>query len=73
MKKQMFKYHLGDRVMIIGRTGLCVVTGRGSMEFISGGNLNMYQLGGACVADGVPEHLLMTPEEAVALVEGGRI
>jgi hypothetical protein len=47
MKKKKFKLELGDRVYIIGQAGLCIITGRGNMDFLSGGNLNIYQVDGA--------------------------
>jgi len=66
VKEKQFKYALGERVMIIGKQGLCVVTGRGLMEFCSGGSLNIYQVSGAS-ADYVQENLLWSPSEAYAV------
>jgi hypothetical protein len=45
-KDESFKFRLDQRVFIIGRPGICVVTGRGKMSFVSGGTANMYQLNG---------------------------
>ena len=45
--KNNYKFKLGDQVMLIGRSGNCVVSGRGRVEFISGGTLNIYQIAGA--------------------------
>ena len=66
--KNTFKYALGDKVFILGTTGICIITGRGKMEFISGGSINYYFLDGAnpsCQS----EVVLQTPEEAMELIE----
>jgi hypothetical protein len=63
MKKKSFKYALGERVFILGRTGICEISGRGHMEFISGGNMPWYSLVGAYVGL-QPENILITPQEA---------
>ena len=42
-----FKFELGDKVFILGCAGKCLVSGRGRMEFTSGGKMNYYFLQGA--------------------------
>jgi hypothetical protein len=66
MKK--FKYELGDKVFLLGRAGICAVSGRGRLDFLSGGNLNMYQVNGAHHAY-VAEHELLTVQELKTLTE----
>jgi hypothetical protein len=66
MKKKSFKYALGERVFILGRTGICEISGRGHMEFISGGNMPWYSLEGAHVGL-QPESTLITPQEFQSL------
>ena len=46
MKDKPFKFSLNERVFIMGKSGLSVVTGRGHMKFISGGKMNYYSLEG---------------------------
>ncbi len=62
MKKKSFKYNIGERVFILGITGVCQVSGRGHMEFISGGHMPWYSLEGAHTGFH-PESSLITPEE----------
>lgn len=46
-KSSTFKFDLEERVFIMGLQGMCIVNGRGPMNFVSGGTINMYQLGGS--------------------------
>jgi hypothetical protein len=62
MKKDTFKFKLGERVFVLGKEGLCVVSGRGRMDFLSGGSLNLYQIAGATCGD-VAEYELINHEE----------
>jgi hypothetical protein len=64
MKKNIqFKFEIGQRIFILGRTGISVITGRGQMEFASGGKMNWYSLEGA--HQGLhPETSLITTAEA---------
>jgi len=66
MKKDNFKYKLGERVFLLGKTGLCIVSGRGKMEYISGGTLNNYQVSGAHNGD-VPEYHLLSEKDGMDL------
>jgi hypothetical protein len=67
-----FKFNLGDKVFILGHSGISIVTGRGCMEYISGGTLNQYQLdGGQCVIQAM-EQILLTPLEYKKLLEEGK-
>jgi len=45
-KKPQFKFEIGQRIFILGRTGISVITGRGQMKFASGGKMNWYSLEG---------------------------
>jgi hypothetical protein len=47
MKKNSFKYELGEKVFLIGYDGVSVVSARGQMDFMSGGKMNFYCLLGA--------------------------
>lgn len=62
MKKQTFKYKLGDHVFILGKAGICVVNGRGVFNFLSGGVINYYTVFGGHVAF-CSEYELVTPQE----------
>jgi hypothetical protein len=42
-----FKFELGEKVFVLGRQGICVVCGRGIMEYLSGGIANHYVISGA--------------------------
>jgi hypothetical protein len=42
-----FRFELGDKVFILGTPGICIVSARGRMNFLSGGTLIMYQIEGA--------------------------
>ena len=66
MKCKKFKFELGDRVGITGKVGLCVVTGRGKMDFLSGGELNMYQIQGG-QGGFIQEEVLITKAEMALL------
>jgi|WetSurMetagenome_2_1015567.scaffolds.fasta_scaffold255899_3 hypothetical protein len=68
MKKNKFRFNIGDHVFILGKTGRCVVTGRGQMEFASGGKLNMYQISGGHQAI-LAEIGLITPAEMNAIMQ----
>jgi len=66
MKNKPFKFTLGERVFILGRSGVCVITGRGHMEFMSGGKMNFYSLEGG--HSGLhPENALITYAEAKSI------
>jgi len=45
--KPKYKFNLNQYVFIIGVQGMCIITGRGIMEFSSSGKLPMYQVTGA--------------------------
>ena len=62
MKKQTFKYKLGDHVFILGKAGICIVNGRGVFNFISGGTINCYTVMGG-QSGFCSEHELVTPQE----------
>lgn len=66
MKDKPFKFSIGERVFILGRPGVCVITGRGHMDFISGGKMNYYSLEGGQVGLH-PESALITYAEAHSL------
>jgi len=63
--KNKFKFELGQRVLQVGVQGLLVISGRGVMNFISGGVLNMYQTERGYFA----EYDLLTIEEFKELRE----
>ena len=65
--KKKFKFALGERVFILGRAGVCIVTGRGEMDYLSGGKLNQYQVAGAHCDPQVMEQALLTPREMLLL------
>lgn len=69
MKKDNFKFNLGDRVFYLGHTGACRVSGRGTMEYLSGGKINMYQIGGAHNIAVIPEYLLLTLHELKQMLQ----
>ena len=66
MQKKIFKFAIGERVFILGNTGVCQISGRGNMEFASGGQMPFYSLIGAHTGFH-PENSLITPEEAHSL------
>ena len=66
MKNKPFKFSIGEHAFILGRPGICVITGRGHMEFISGGKINFYSLEGGQVGLH-PESALITSAEAYSL------
>lgn len=62
MKKVNFKFELGQKVFWLGHQGLCIVVGRGVMNFLNGGECNWYALDGAhCYT--LPEYDLSTIQE----------
>jgi hypothetical protein len=61
------KYELGQHVLTLGKHGICIISGRGKMEFISGGKINMYQLMGANPNPACPEYEIITVDEAQRL------
>jgi len=67
--KKRFKFAIGERVFVLGHVGICIVTGRGEMEYVSGGKLNMYQIDGGHCAPQVMEQVIITPEEMQELSE----
>jgi len=69
MKK--FKFALGEKVFILGLPGVNIVTGRGQMEYISGGKLNIYQIDGSRQMAPVLEQILLTFSEYKKLLEVG--
>lgn len=44
---EKFKFILGEKVFVLGLAGMVIVTGRGHFDFMSGGEMNMYQIQGA--------------------------
>jgi hypothetical protein len=66
--KNNFKFEIGERVYVVGLSGTCVVSGRGVMNFISGGISAMYQICGARPGY-YPEHELLTVKEFMELAE----
>jgi len=66
MKKFKFKFKIDQRVFVLGRRGVCVVTGRGSMEFSSGGIMPYYVLQGAHPGF-LPENTLINQDDAYKL------
>jgi hypothetical protein len=61
--KKKFKFNLGEKVFVVGRPGFCIVGGRGTLNFISGGSFNVYCIDGAIVSNCIPEYILQTVEE----------
>lgn len=61
-----FRFVLGERVCILGKSGICRISGRGQMEFISGGKMPWYCLEGAYTGFH-PESALITIAEAKTL------
>jgi len=70
VKVDEFKFKLGDKCFILGKNGICIITGIGKMSFISGGELNLYQVGGAH-HDYVMEYQLLTIDEELELLKIG--
>ena len=62
MGKNKFKFELSDKVFVWGKAGICVITGRGNMDFSSGGNANVYQIEGAHQGI-VTEFILISPKD----------
>jgi hypothetical protein len=62
MKKNTFKYKIGERVFVIGTSGVSIISARGFMDFASGGQMNFYCLLGA-VSSTLPENMLETVKE----------
>jgi len=62
MKKNTFKFKLGDKVFYLGRAGVCLIHGRGRFHFASGGEVNYYILDGA-MRDFAQETVLLSPRE----------
>jgi hypothetical protein len=63
---EKYKFELGEKVMIVGCAGMCVIRARGQLEFVEGAERNMYLLGGA-QNNYVPEAVLLTIQEYVDL------
>lgn len=70
MKK--FKFNIGEQVFIIGKAGICIVIARGSMKYISGGKINLYQLDGGNRTYAM-EQVLLTPVEMSRLAAEGTV
>lgn len=66
MKNKSFKFSLDERVFILGKSGLCIIIGRGHMEFTSGGKINWYIVDGGHNGFYI-ENILITRTEAQAL------
>jgi hypothetical protein len=64
-QKKRFKFKLQEHVFYISRDGVCIVTGRGVMEFASGDTLNMYQIEGSTIGF-CAEYELLAIDEAKA-------
>jgi len=67
-----FKFGIGERVFIIGNAGICIVTARGEMNYISGGKINIYQLDGGNRTYAM-EQVLLTPIEMSRLASEGTV
>jgi hypothetical protein len=70
--KDEFKFKLGEKVYWLGHQGICIVSGRGVMSFLSGGKLNMYQINGAHNMY-LAEYELLTENEQERLARDGRL
>jgi hypothetical protein len=68
MRKEKFKFELNQRVFLLGKTGICIVLGRGVMEFSSGGERCMYAIAGAH-DEFVAEETVLSVDEAKELLE----
>lgn len=66
MQDKKFKFKLNEKVFILGQAGMCVITGRGTMEYTSNGKMNLYQLSGGC-NQFINEGTLLTLDEAEEL------
>lgn len=64
--KNKFKFDLNEKVMRLGHAGICIVTGRGELNFVSGGKLNFYQIMGA-------HNLLVAEYELLSLSEANTL